>query len=76
MELSEQVYRNKLNGALYREMIGFKMFNCTFNTETTKLLKGGARFFLNVEDQRDMRIATDEDIATNMEEVSNSATEV
>lgn len=74
MELSKQVYRNKLNGELYREMIGFKPRNFTFNTEATKLFKDGARFFLNVENQRDMRIATDEDIATNMEEVNNSVT--
>ena len=76
MKLGKQVYRNKINGEFYREMIGFKMRNLTFNTETTKLFKDGARFFLNVEDQRDMRIATDEDIATYMEEVNNSATGV
>lgn len=74
MKLGKRVYRNKLNGELYREMIGFKPHNLTFNTETTKLFKDGARFFLNVENQSDMRLATDEDIATYMEEVNNSAT--
>lgn len=46
MKLGKQVYRNKLNGEFYRELIASNMpCGITLNKESIKKLNGGVGFF-------------------------------
>lgn len=68
MKLGKQVYRNKLNGELYREVISSKRsYVLTLNEENVKILNEGVRFFKNIENPRDMRMCSLSEIATYIE---------
>ena len=56
MKLGKRVYRNKLSGELYLELIISNMpCGITLNEENIKKLNEGVRFFKNIENQRDVR---------------------
>ena len=56
MKLGKRVYRNKLSGELYLELITSNMpCGITLNEENIKKLNEGVRFFKNIENQRDVR---------------------
>lgn len=68
MKLGKRVYRNKLNGELYRELITSDMpCGITLNKENIKKLNEGVRFFKNIENPRDMRMSSHSEIATHLE---------
>ena len=73
MKLGKQVYRNKLNGELYRELITSNIpCGITLNEENIKKLNEGVRFFKNIENPRDMRMCSLSEDATHLEEVEYS----
>ena len=69
MKLGKQVYRNKLNGELYREIIASNMPFCiTLNEENIYKLRGGVRFFQSVKNQNDPLVVSHSEFATFIEE--------
>ena len=74
MKLGKQVYRNKLNGELYREVISSKRsYVLTLNEENVKKLNKGVRFFRNIENPSDVRMCSLSEIAIHLEEVEYSS---
>lgn len=68
MKLGKRVYRNKLNGEFYREIIVNNMpCGITLNKENIKKLNEGVRFFKNVKDPEDIRMCSHSEIATYIE---------
>lgn len=74
MKLGKRVYRNKLNGEFYRELIASDMpCGITLNEENIKKLNEGVRFFKNIENPRDMRMCSHSEATTHLEEVEYSS---
>lgn len=74
MKLGKQVYRNKLNGELYRELLASDMpCGITLIEENIKKLNEGVRFFKNIENPRDMRMCSLSEATTYLEEVEYSS---
>ena len=74
MKLGKQIYLNRPNGELYRELIVSNMpCGITLNEENIKKLNEGVRFFKNIENQRDMRMCSLSEAATHLEEVEHSS---
>ena len=74
MKLGKRVYRNKLNGEFYRELIASDIqCGITLNEENIKKLNEGVRFFKNIEKPRDMRMCSLSEAVTYLEEVKYSS---
>lgn len=73
MKLGKKVYKNKLNGELYRELIASNMpCGITLNEENIKKLNEGVRLFKNVKDPEDIRMCSHSEATTHLEEVEYS----
>lgn len=74
MKLGKRVYRNKLNGEFYRELIASNMpCGITLNEENIKKLNEGVRFFRDTEKPSDVRMCSLSEATTHLEEVEYSS---
>ena len=74
MKLGKRVYRNKLNGEFYRELIASNMpCGITLNEENIKKLNKGVRFFRDTEKPSDVRMCSLSEATTHLEEVEYSS---